>query len=137
MIRRPPRSTRTDTLFPYTTLFLSSIVATPRSHAENARATILPALSPGTSHDRASGRRQCSLFPFPETAPVAGCPRSAVPQRPGAGLLARAESVPSRPGPDRRRSLLGDLLLLPTPSRFSRRGSGTGRARLWISDDCR
>src|SRR3546814_16106053 len=28
MIRRPPRSTRTDTLFPYTTLFRSSL-ATP------------------------------------------------------------------------------------------------------------
>src|SRR3546814_3034152 len=27
MIRRPPRSTRTDTLFPYTTLFRSLIVA--------------------------------------------------------------------------------------------------------------
>src|SRR3546814_11660506 len=27
MIRRPPRSTRTDTLFPYTTLFRSSAVA--------------------------------------------------------------------------------------------------------------
>src|SRR3546814_10489373 len=27
MIRRPPRSTRTDTLFPYTTLFLSHIAA--------------------------------------------------------------------------------------------------------------
>src|SRR3546814_1624129 len=27
MIRRPPRSTRTDTLFPYTTLFRSDIVA--------------------------------------------------------------------------------------------------------------
>src|SRR3546814_2524934 len=27
MIRRPPRSTRTDTLFPYTTLFRSRIVA--------------------------------------------------------------------------------------------------------------
>src|SRR3546814_7719410 len=27
MIRRPPRSTRTDTLFPYTTLFRSEIVA--------------------------------------------------------------------------------------------------------------
>src|SRR3546814_14449979 len=27
MIRRPPRSTRTDTLFPYTTLFRSSIGA--------------------------------------------------------------------------------------------------------------
>src|SRR3546814_6178823 len=28
MIRRPPRSTRTDTLFPYTTLF-RSVIATP------------------------------------------------------------------------------------------------------------
>src|SRR3546814_19435341 len=27
MIRRPPRSTRTDTLFPYTTLFRSEIMA--------------------------------------------------------------------------------------------------------------
>src|SRR3546814_6294088 len=29
MIRRPPRSTRTDTLFPYTTLFRSWIAASP------------------------------------------------------------------------------------------------------------
>src|SRR3546814_16567960 len=29
MIRRPPRSTRTDTLFPYTTLFRSVIGAVP------------------------------------------------------------------------------------------------------------
>src|SRR3546814_4685354 len=28
MIRRPPRSTRTDTLFPYTTLFRSFLTAT-------------------------------------------------------------------------------------------------------------
>src|SRR3546814_10235892 len=28
MIRRPPRSTRTDTLFPYTTLFRSSVAQT-------------------------------------------------------------------------------------------------------------
>src|SRR3546814_4356169 len=28
MIRRPPRSTRTDTLFPYTTLFRSALCAT-------------------------------------------------------------------------------------------------------------
>src|SRR3546814_11437471 len=27
MIRRPPRSTRTDTLFPYTTLFRSALLA--------------------------------------------------------------------------------------------------------------
>src|SRR3546814_1433106 len=31
MIRRPPRSTRTDTLFPYTTLFRSP----PRQHARD------------------------------------------------------------------------------------------------------
>src|SRR3546814_7214966 len=29
MIRRPPRSTRTDTLFPYTTLFRSPFLSTP------------------------------------------------------------------------------------------------------------
>src|SRR3546814_8334955 len=32
MIRRPPRSTRTDTLFPYTTLFRSDIGFAPLSH---------------------------------------------------------------------------------------------------------
>src|SRR3546814_12830735 len=37
MIRRPPRSTRTDTLFPYTTLFRSYKPRTPTQ-----RATILP-----------------------------------------------------------------------------------------------
>src|SRR3546814_5883852 len=31
MIRRPPRSTRTDTLFPYTTLFRSLLGPSPRS----------------------------------------------------------------------------------------------------------
>src|SRR3546814_10047651 len=30
MIRRPPRSKRTDTLFPYTTLFRSNVIAKPR-----------------------------------------------------------------------------------------------------------
>src|SRR3546814_14146635 len=32
MIRRPPRSTRTDTLFPYTTLFRSSLAAPGDTH---------------------------------------------------------------------------------------------------------
>src|SRR3546814_14053488 len=35
MIRRPPRSTRTDTLFPYTTLFRSDIDATVRNQEPN------------------------------------------------------------------------------------------------------
>src|SRR3546814_18689477 len=47
MIRRPPRSTRTDTLFPYTTLF--------RSHRP-IPATSLPTTTPGTGwHKPASG----------------------------------------------------------------------------------
>src|SRR3546814_10389744 len=33
MIRRPPRSTRTDTLFPYTTLFRSADAAAVQEHA--------------------------------------------------------------------------------------------------------
>src|SRR3546814_19453278 len=32
MIRRPPRSTRTDTLFPYTTLFRSRRIKLPAGH---------------------------------------------------------------------------------------------------------
>src|SRR3546814_9687950 len=43
MIRRPPRSSRTDTLFPYTTLFRSSYIGVPFDYAclrffENDRA---------------------------------------------------------------------------------------------------
>src|SRR3546814_6246747 len=38
MIRRPPRSTRTDTLFPYTTLFRSAIGGTA---ADNTMAALL------------------------------------------------------------------------------------------------
>src|SRR3546814_16124982 len=43
MIRRPPRSTRTDTLFPYTTLFRSPLPARaiPRSSAR-ANAALRP-----------------------------------------------------------------------------------------------
>src|SRR3546814_10244297 len=43
MIRRPPRSTRTDTLFPYTTLFRSPRPRRPR-RANSARPS--PAASP-------------------------------------------------------------------------------------------
>src|SRR3546814_14966251 len=37
MIRRPPRSTRTDTLFPYTTRFRSSVTPPDQIPAEYAR----------------------------------------------------------------------------------------------------
>src|SRR3546814_8629230 len=48
MIRRPPRSTRTDTLFPYTTLFRSRLVDVvrqglqPRQHDEDDERRQLP-----------------------------------------------------------------------------------------------
>src|SRR3546814_11106291 len=44
MIRRPPRSTRTDTLFPYTTLFRSDVHAATR-HRGRRFAYILTVLS--------------------------------------------------------------------------------------------
>src|SRR3546814_18780500 len=44
MIRRPPRSTRTDTLFPYTTLFLSELNRNPENYfAEVEQAAFNPA----------------------------------------------------------------------------------------------
>src|SRR3546814_5870366 len=46
MIRRPPRSTRTDTLFPYTTLFRSILfaVVTQQSVGELFMGCLLPGL---------------------------------------------------------------------------------------------
>src|SRR3546814_12735904 len=44
MIRRPPRSTRTDTLFPYTTLFRSQAV--PTVPQERSNRSTKPALVP-------------------------------------------------------------------------------------------
>src|SRR3546814_13947437 len=51
MIRRPPRSTRTDTLFPYTTLF--------RSPAEDVRRALSRVLNRPVEHDlRACSRHR-------------------------------------------------------------------------------
>src|SRR3546814_17712529 len=40
MIRRPPRSTRTDTLFPYTTLFRSTNPSLDTTHTTAGRALV-------------------------------------------------------------------------------------------------
>src|SRR3546814_9594715 len=84
MIRRPPRSTRTDTLFPYTTLFRSDFLqrqggvehAGARAairlrdgHSENAdlreflhvgigKAAVLPARRTGPDHGAAQARQR-------------------------------------------------------------------------------
>src|SRR3546814_20140621 len=49
MIRRPPRSTRTDTLFPYTTLFRS---------ADGGQGEILPVARQGGAGFHTAGRRR-------------------------------------------------------------------------------
>src|SRR3546814_1475784 len=67
MIRRPPRSTRTDTLLPYTTLFRSPVVAEP------AARRVVP--TPGVS---------CPRTPL-GTAPARGA------ARPRAGPAPRSE----------------------------------------------
>src|SRR3546814_18457959 len=55
MIRRPPRSTRTDTLFPYTTLFRSR------------KLTMAPALRPSALQ---VNERMTRIDPFDEAAAV-------------------------------------------------------------------
>src|SRR3546814_4855687 len=66
MLRRPPRSTRTDTLFPYTTLF--------RSRGRQAeRAARLDQRSPGARHE--DGRRR-----FPARLQLPGRHRGAGPR---------------------------------------------------------
>src|SRR3546814_1112851 len=70
MIRRPPRSTRTDTLFPYTTLFRS-----PRGNRRGSSSTVRgrsrghllrPGRGTSDSPHRSSGfRRWCRDRPSP------------------------------------------------------------------------
>src|SRR3546814_3143412 len=56
MIRRPPRSTRTDTLFPYTTLFRSRVRSAGSLHA--GRIVLCQALAKsGTAPARSFSRR--------------------------------------------------------------------------------
>src|SRR3546814_17587523 len=104
MIRRPPRSTRTDTLFPYTTLFRSGAQALPRRHAyprtgaartarrrraaprtlararggRAAAAPLLP-LRPAAADrgDRRSARRPAAAFSLAPRAPRGAPPRRA------------------------------------------------------------
>src|SRR3546814_9236246 len=51
MIRRPPRSTRTDTLFPYTTLFRSSGSLAHTMQVTSAQMTVAAGLFPEANYD--------------------------------------------------------------------------------------
>src|SRR3546814_4752767 len=58
MLRRPPRSTRTDTLFPYTTLFRSPRAGSPRARS------LRPTLSPRTPNTRRHKGEDMALSDF-------------------------------------------------------------------------
>src|SRR3546814_11621369 len=55
MIRRPPRSTLTDTLFPYTTLFRSDVVGAGRAKADAVYRGLLEKLGASGSEESRAG----------------------------------------------------------------------------------
>src|SRR3546814_9005793 len=62
MIRRTPRSTRTDTLFPYTTLFRSPLAITGISTAR-ASATVASTLQPLSNPSRPTSVKSSAATP--------------------------------------------------------------------------
>src|SRR3546814_7340432 len=65
MLRRPPRSTRTDTLFPYTTLFRSRTESPGRS--AECRFLRFPALRPACLMVKSPGMSVSDPLPAPAT----------------------------------------------------------------------
>src|SRR3546814_17164240 len=80
MIRRPPRSTRTDTLFPYTTLFRSRAGArgVPRAPGRTGRhpgaGSKFPAPGPGARRAVHPGHRRCRAVRTVVADPPDRCP---------------------------------------------------------------
>src|SRR3546814_11714043 len=113
MIRRPPRSTRTDTLFPYTTLFRSSVgQAHLRDVARGAFARIddehrLAGDADGAGRgafacgERRSGAAQADMQPARERGPgiARHAPLDGPVEKPHAD---RPMAPPRRPRPDRK-----------------------------------
>src|SRR3546814_5317867 len=114
MIRRPPRSTRTDTLFPYTTLFRSTrrpprphCLAIRRHHGVRARAPVGVARGTGGAglelcRSQAAARSFSALRQGraadrarPSRSPADQAPPAAARRRPAAELRApRSEEPP-------------------------------------------
>src|SRR3546814_16336914 len=101
MIRRPPRSTRTDTLFPYTTLFLSvsDIHIEPQKLTFNVFFRYLGKLKLGHCGTIAQYNRVCAMVkdrarvaPLETRVPHAGSFSTQVPGRPSD---VRVATVPS------------------------------------------
>src|SRR3546814_15112812 len=112
MIRRPPRSTRTDTLFPYTTLFRSFAEGSCDPFAQGGR--VSDHRNEGQDHPsparRPASRKGAGGFAAPRDSRDSGPPRGY-----GAGGHRRRNLLP----------LARPVALLP---RRSRGGSGVGAA---------
>src|SRR3546814_5337786 len=114
MIRRPPRSTRTDTLFPYTTLFRSSLLVLSKVFSCK-KPTPAPCLSQEKTLERfhacpsrhSSGKAQP---PHPDRQPEAGrsagCRQPCPPPRRFRHGRAPAPLRSRGRGPDRKRTRL-------------------------------
>src|SRR3546814_7394987 len=81
MIRRPPRSTRTDTLFPYTTLFRSHSPPTAQSPpspapplAADPQSPTFPSAPPVKAHSRSTPPRARHYRPAAHPVPPAWPP---------------------------------------------------------------
>src|SRR3546814_7235439 len=68
MIRRPPRSTRTDTLFPYTTLFRSNAYGWAGPWSQRRGFDSLVQMSCGIAHTGMLWRRRAEPTPLPVQA---------------------------------------------------------------------
>src|SRR3546814_19116487 len=97
MIRRPPRSTRTDTLFPYTTLFRSGAVARlTRRNARHAVQVDQHGAAEPFARRRQFGGERGMIGPVQRfEAPVeAGVVEGAFPQRAAVGKPRRHDAQP-------------------------------------------
>src|SRR3546814_1102123 len=67
MLRRPPRSTRTDTLFPYTTLFRSRVgnPAVPDDGPDPEQRPVAESTVPHLDRTRHRRRTECRRRPYP------------------------------------------------------------------------
>src|SRR3546814_15964654 len=97
MIRRPPRSTRTDTLFPYTTLFRSYPLVLRRLFSARAGRTApyRAAAAPARSPDLSCGRSR-SAYPDDLGFPAAAGGRTVAQQRPCDRAVAGTRRGPAR-----------------------------------------
>src|SRR3546814_12966887 len=95
MIRRPPRSTRTDTLFPYTTLFRSARLACRSAEAPRGEHAV----------HRPEARHMLGIVPVVELLLVRAVDVHPVHEQaarvPGRRLVA-GQDLDARPAPDRK-----------------------------------